>query len=218
MIKKVCLLAAFIVLSTIVTIVVLGANAFDEPKECITSETVVYDAIIDTNEEITDSSKESKKIDQTDADTSINDTRVDEVDETTIESANSSPINEPVKNYTEEDLYYLAAAVCIEAGGESEEIRLLVANVIINRVNSPIYPDTIYGVLTEYRQYGLMWKQGVSFPEWADQETIESCYAAARRILDGERFCPDNVLFQAEFEQGIGVFKKLGDYFFCYYE
>lgn len=125
---------------------------------------------------------------------------------------------EEVKNYTEDDLFYLAAAVCREAGGESEEIQLLVANVIINRVNSSLYPDTIYEVLTQYKQYGTMWKYGVSFPDWADEKVKEQCYSVAQRILEGERYCPENVLFQAEFEQGSGIFKQFGDdYYFCYY-
>lgn len=125
---------------------------------------------------------------------------------------------EEVKNYTEDDLFYLAAAVCREAGGESEEIQLLVANVIINRVNSSLYPDTIYEVLTQYKQYGTMWKYGVSFPDWADEKVKEQCYSVAQRILEGERYCPENVLFQAEFKQGSGVYKQFGDdYYFCYY-
>lgn len=125
---------------------------------------------------------------------------------------------EEVKNYTEDDLFYLAAAVCREAGGESEEIQLLVANVIINRVNSSLYPDTIYEVLTQYKQYGTMWKYGVSFPDWADEKVKEQCYSVAQRILEGERYCPENVLFQAEFEQGSGIYRQFGDdYYFCYY-
>lgn len=125
---------------------------------------------------------------------------------------------EEVKSYSEDDLFYLAAAVCREAGGESEEIQLLVANVIMNRVNSSLYPNTIYEVLTQYKQYGTMWKYGISFPDWADDKVKEQCYSVAKRILEGERYCPENVLFQAEFEQGSGIFKQFGDdYYFCYY-
>ena len=125
---------------------------------------------------------------------------------------------EEVKSYSEDDLFYLAAAVCREAGGESEEIQLLVANVIMNRVNSSLYPNTIYEVLTQYKQYGTMWKYGISFPDWADQKVKDQCYSVAKRILEGERYCPENVLFQAEFEQGSGTFKQFGDdYYFCYY-
>lgn len=140
------------------------------------------------------------------------------VDEYISESMFESSTENVMPQYTDADLYYLAAAVCREAGGASEEIQLLVANVIINRVNSYLYPDTIYGVLTDYKQYGMMWKYGVSFPDWANQKVIDQCYAVAKRILDGERFCPENVLFQAEFKQGSGIFKQFGDeYYFCYY-
>lgn len=122
------------------------------------------------------------------------------------------------KRYTEDDLFYLAAAVCREAGGESEEIQLLVANVIINRVKSSFYPDTIYGVLTQHRQYGMMWKYGISFPQDADKDTIAHCYKVAERILGGEMVCPENVLFQAEFVQGSGIYKQFDGFYFCYYE
>lgn len=109
--------------------------------------------------------------------------------------------------------------MCCEAGGENEEIQLLVANVVINRVNSSFYPDTIYDVLTEYGQYGMMWEYGIEFPDWADESVKNQCYSVARRVLEGERFCPENVLFQAEFEQGSGIFKQFGDeYYFCYYD
>lgn len=129
----------------------------------------------------------------------------------TIETTETSSSSQ-----SEDDLYYLAAAVCREAGGSSEEVQLLVANVVINRVNSSEYPNTIHGVLTQYMQYGTMWKYGVSFPGWADQATKDQCYSVARRILNGERVCPSNVVFQAEFRQGSGVYKEIDGFYFCY--
>lgn len=137
----------------------------------------------------------------------------EETEKTTIKEETTA---ETVKT-DENDRHYLAAAICQEAGGESEEVQLLVANVIINRVNSSIYPNTIYGVLTDYMQYGMMWKYGISFPAWADETTIEKCYSIAERILNGERVCPENVLFQAEFEQGSGIYKEIENIYFCYY-
>lgn len=118
--------------------------------------------------------------------------------------------------YTEDDSFYLAAAVCREAGGSSEEIQMLVANVVINRVESSLYPNTIYDVLTQHMQYGTMWKYGISFPSWATEEVKEQCYSVAKRILGGERVCPDNVIFQAEFAQGSGIYKKIDNFYFCY--
>ena len=138
-------------------------------------------------------------------------------EETETEDVITEDITELSKlSYTEDDLFYLAAAICREAGGASEEIQLLVANVVINRVNSSIYPDTIYGVLTQRMQYGTMWKYGISFPKWANQKIKDQCYSVARRVLEGERFCPENVLFQAEFKQGSGIYKQFKGYYFCY--
>lgn len=131
--------------------------------------------------------------------------------------ASTTESSETSEESTNDDLYYLAAAIYREAGGESEQVQLLVANVIINRVNSSMYPDTIYGVLTQRGQYGMMWKYGVSFPSGADEATKTQCYSVARRILNGERVCPGNVLFQAEFPQGSGTFTKIGNMYFCYY-
>lgn len=121
-------------------------------------------------------------------------------------------------SYTDDDLFCLAAVVYREAGAESEEAQLLVANVVMNRVDSPLYPNTIHDVLTQKKQYGTMWKNGVSFPDNANEETVERCYAIAKRILDGERVCPESVLFQAEFLQGTGLYKEVDGIYFCYYE
>ena len=198
------------------TIVVLGASGVEANGTNI-PETTAVATTKDTNEkplELKETTEPEPETSTTEAPTETTDV-ADESTEKTTEPVVST---EPEKTYTDDDLFYLAAAVCREAGGESEEIQLLVANVVINRVNSSIYPDTIYGVLTDYRQYGMMWKYGVSFPKWADQKTIDHCYDVARRILEGERVCPDNVLFQAEFVQGSGIYKEFDGFYFCYYE
>ena len=119
-------------------------------------------------------------------------------------------------SYTERDLYCLSVVICREAAGQSEEIKLLVGNVVLNRVASKYYPNTIEKVLTQYKQYGSMWKTGVKFPDWATDERIAECRALAKRLLDGERFCPENVLYQAEFEQGTGIYKHFEGFYFCF--
>ena len=214
MIRKAYLVAVLIVLSAIVTIVVWGANGVEANGTNI-PETTVVATTKDTNEKPLELKETTEP--ETELTTEALTETTDVADESTEETTEPVVSTEPEKTYTDDDLFYLAAAVCREAGGESEEIQLLVANVVINRVNSSIYPDTIYGVLTDYRQYGMMWKYGVSFPSWADQDTIDHCYDVARRILEGERVCPDNVLFQAEFEQGSGIYKQFDGFYFCYY-
>lgn len=218
MIRKAYLVAVLIVLSAIATIVVWGASGVEANGTNI-PETTAVATTKDTNEkplELKETTEPETEL-TTEALTETTDVADESTAETTEPVTELVITTEPKKNYTDDDLFYLAAAVCREAGGESEEIQLLVANVVINRVNSSIYPDTIYGVLTDYRQYGMMWKYGISFPSWADQETIDHCYDVARRILEGERVCPYNVLFQAEFEQGSGIYKQFDGFYFCYY-
>ena len=165
----------------------------------------------------------SQKTEKVDIDTTVGKTeRPTEVKTTKVEKLTTKPTTistTKVSNssYTQDDLFYLAAAICREAGGSSTRTQMLVANVIVNRVNSKLYPNTIYGVLTQYMQYGMMWRDGVSFPKWADTKTKEQCYAVAKRILNGERVCPENVLFQAEFKQGSGVYEETEGFYFCYY-
>lgn len=197
--------AVFFILSAIMIIAVLSANGVVANSEDQDNNTTVATA------------QKTNEIPSQMEETTEPTAEIIETTGTVYEEATIIVDTEPAPSYTDDDLYYLAAAVCREAGGESDEIQLLVANVVINRVNSTIYPDSIYGVLTDYMQYGMMWKYGVSFPKWADQKTIDHCYDIARRILDGERVCPDNVLFQAEFEQGSGIFKQFDGFYFCYY-
>ncbi len=56
--------------------------------------------------------------------------------------------------YNADDLYWLSRIINAEAGGESMEGKIAVGNVVINRKNSPSYPNTIYGVIFD-RKHGL---------------------------------------------------------------
>lgn len=112
--------------------------------------------------------------------------------------------------------FLLAAAICCEAGGEKVDVMMLVGTVIMNRVSSPYFPNTIYGVLTQKHQYGMFWKYGVDFPAGATQSMKDTCYAVAERLLAGERACPSNVVFQAEFPQGSGTYIYTRGIYFCY--
>ena len=54
------------------------------------------------------------------------------------------------KNYTSGDLYWLARIIEAEAGAEPYQGKVAVGNVILNRVNSKEFPNTIYNVIFEY--------------------------------------------------------------------
>lgn len=58
-----------------------------------------------------------------------------------------------IKQYSENDITMLARAVYSEARGEPYEGQVAVAAVILNRVRSPLFPDTISGVILEPRAF-----------------------------------------------------------------
>ena len=124
-------------------------------------------------------------------------------------------------SYTQDDLYCLAAVIWQEAGASycSDRLQLLVANVVMNHVESPYFPNTIRGVITRKGAYGRMYWDGVSIPKANDPITkaaIDRCYANAKKILEGYRILPSSVIYQAGFVQGSGVYTYEEGMYFCY--
>lgn len=110
--------------------------------------------------------------------------------------------------YTEYDLELLARVIEAEAGGESDYHKLCVGTVVMNRVDSEEYPDTIEGVIYQPGQYQCVTNSHIN------KEPSESSYKAAESILDGRRMFRSSVVYQAEFIQG-KVVEKVGNTYFC---
>jgi len=55
--------------------------------------------------------------------------------------------------YTCEDIYWMSRIISAEARGESRTGQLAVANVILNRVKSPNYPDSVKDVIFQTGQF-----------------------------------------------------------------
>lgn len=64
---------------------------------------------------------------------------------------------EPDFGYSREDINLLALVTVAEAEGESELGKRLVIDTILNRVDSPYFPDTIYDVVYQPNQFESMW-------------------------------------------------------------
>ena len=123
--------------------------------------------------------------------------------------------------YSGEDLETLAIIIYQEAGGDdcSDETRLMVGTVVLNRVADNRYPDTIAEVATEYKQYGRLYWTGLKWPERASKaeeaHAVKRAYDCATQLLDGYRALPEDVIFQAEFAQGTEVVAKQDGFYFC---
>lgn len=58
---------------------------------------------------------------------------------------------------TQEEIELIALVTMAECGGEPEEGQRLVIDTILNRVDSPYFPDTVYDVLYQKNQYACVW-------------------------------------------------------------
>lgn len=132
------------------------------------------------------------------------------------------PETEPEPTYTEDELFCMAAAIYNEAGGNScsDETRTMVGYVILNRVKDERFPNTIREVLEAKKQYGRFYWTGVKFADRSskpeEKAAVERAYTIAKKVLTEPSTIPETVVFQAEFEQGVGVYKYEDGIYFCY--
>lgn len=92
----------------------------------------------------------------------------------------------------------------------SDEWQYYVACVVLNRVESTYFPDTLEEVLFQEGQYE-------SASTLYETEPSERAYRNSKMVLDGYRPLPKEVVFQAEFQQG-PIYAKIGNTYFCYPE
>lgn len=142
--------------------------------------------------------------------------------ENCVENVENFTTTEEVRKYTREQLEILALIIYQEAGGDrySTEARKMVGSVFLNRVNSPLFPNTFKEVATQNGQYGTLYKTGIKWPDRAvkqeEAHAVERAYFVAEELLITGSILPKEVIWQAEFKQGKGVYKLLDDIYFCY--
>lgn len=75
--------------------------------------------------------------------------------EKTVIEIYSAP--EPTKTLSKEEKELMALVTMAEAEGESEEGKRLVIDVILNRMDSEHFPDTVSDVIYQTRQFSSIW-------------------------------------------------------------
>lgn len=96
----------------------------------------------------------------------------------------SIPIVEPVVC---QDTALLAQLVSAEARGETFEGQVAVANVVLNRVRSPLFPNTVRGVIFQAGQFCAA--------AYLPKVPTDSAWQAALAAMDGFRVVGEDVLF-----------------------
>ena len=97
---------------------------------------------------------------------------------------------EAFADYTESDYNVLLRIVQAEAGGCDMKGKILVANVILNRVESDEFPDTITDVVYEKRQFSPVSNGSINRCK-VEEETVE----AVDRALAGEDYSVGALFF-----------------------
>lgn len=71
------------------------------------------------------------------------------------------PSPEPETTLTEDEIALIALCAMTEAEGECEHGQRLVIDVILNRVDDPHFPDTVYDVIYQKNQFSGMYGERV---------------------------------------------------------
>ena len=86
--------------------------------------------------------------------------------------------------FEEGDRYLLANLIYCEAGGEPYEGQLAVGAVVINRVLSSVYPNTVSGVIYQKKQFSPV-ASGRLALALSQNKATPSCYQAADEAMAG---------------------------------
>lgn len=103
---------------------------------------------------------------------------------------------EPILSLGEADMEALLRIVESEAGNEDEEGRLLVANVVLNRVNDEKFPSTVTEVVFQ-QENGVAQFSPISNGKFYKVEISEETYEAVDRALRGEDISGGALYFAA---------------------
>jgi len=96
------------------------------------------------------------------------------------------------RNYSDDDIYWLSKIIHAESQGEPMKGKIAVGNVVLNRVKSRDYPNTIYGVIFD-RQYGVQFSPVLDGSIY--QTPLGDSVIAAKRALEGENEAGNSLFF-----------------------
>ena len=107
-------------------------------------------------------------------------------------------------SFAEGDRRLLANLIYCEAGGEPYEGQVAVGSVVINRVLSSKYPDTVVGVIYQSGQFSPVASGRLDLALATDKAT-DSCYRAADAAMSGISNVGNCVYFRTPVEGLTGI-------------
>ena len=114
--------------------------------------------------------------------------------------------------FAEGERYLLANLIYCEAGGESYAGQVAVGSVVMNRVLSSVYPNTITGVIYQSGQFSPV-ASGRLALALSENRATASCYQAADEVMSGTTNVGNCVYFRTPIE-GITPKYTIGGHIF----
>ena len=117
-----------------------------------------------------------------------------------------------IVTYTEEELELLARVIFAEAGSNwcSDKMQQYTGSVVLNRMASPLFPNTMREVVYQRGQYSCASSGNIN------KTPNERAYNCARFLLENGSVLPSNVIFQSQHRQGDGLYEQVQNMYFCY--
>ena len=144
--------------------------------------------------------------DETEAETEVKETEIKEDKAETDET----------KPYTDDDFYELSHVIQAEAGYCDWDMMVGVGSVVLNRVNSDKFPNTVYEVI--HQMYPVVQYSTVSYLD-SHVPTDQVLEVTDFLLRNGSQY-PADVLYQANSPQGLAIYKTLSTsystMYFCY--
>lgn len=119
------------------------------------------------------------------------------------------PTRYPGIELTEDEKYLLASIIWLEARGESFEGQQALAEIILNRMISHDFPDTLKGVIYADNQFST-----TAFLDEAEPGQIQ--YKAIECALTRKNVLPIDVYFFGRYPVNKNVWGTIGGHTFCY--
>ena len=102
------------------------------------------------------------------------------VTDVVIVTTGSGAIQSGESYYNQDDLFWLSRLIYAESGNQPLSGQVAVGNVVMNRVKSHLFPNTILGVVSQKNQFSV-YKNGAL----ANRTPNETSIIAAKLVLDG---------------------------------
>lgn len=114
-------------------------------------------------------------------------------------------------SFAEGDRYLLANLIYCEAGNQPYEGQVAVGAVVMNRVLSSVFPDTVVGVIYQNKQFSPV-ASGRLALALAENHATEACYRAADAAMSGTTTVGDCLFFRTPIEGLTGI--QIGGHIF----